>query len=61
MALPSSMGMRPTLDTAWPTMPINTATAMEITTQMEAIRRESFSSSSCRMAIKRTRIWGIPK
>ena len=61
VALPSSMGMRPTLDTAWPTMPINTATAMEITTQMEAIRRESFSSSSCRMAIKRTRIWGIPK
>ena len=40
---------------------IKIATAMEITTQTEAIRRESFSSFSSRIAMKRTRICGMPK
>ena len=61
VALPSREGMRPAAETAWPTMPMNTATAMEMTTQLAAMRRESFSSSSWRMAIKRTRMWGMPK
>ena len=61
VALPSRKGMRPAAETARPTMPMNTATPMEITTQTEAIRRDSFSSFSSRMAIKRTRIWGMPK
>ena len=42
-------------------MPMRTATPMEMTTQTEAMRRESFSSFSSRMAMKRTRMWGIPK
>ena len=46
---------------ALPTMPINTATAMEITTHTDATLRESFSLLSSSIAIKRSRICGIPK
>ena len=53
--------MRPALDTALPIMPMHTATVMEMTTHTEAMRRDSFSSSSFRMAMKRTRMWGMPK
>ena len=57
----ASRGTRPALVMALPTMPINTATAMEITTHTLAIRRLSLSLSSSSMAIKRSRIWGMPK
>ena len=40
---------------ARPTIPMNTATAREITTHTMAMRRERFSSSSLRIAIKRSR------
>ena len=60
-ALPSSTGMRPALDTLLPIMPMHTATVMEITTHTAAMRRDSFSSFSSRMAMKRTRMWGMPK
>ena len=42
-------------------IPTQNCLLAHVTTQMEAIRRESFSSSSWRMAIKRTRMWGMPK
>ncbi len=61
VALPSRKGTRPAAETAWPTMPMNTATPMEITTQVPAMRRERVSSFSSRMAMKRTRMWGMPK
>ena len=34
---------------------------MEMTTQMVAMRREVFSLSSSSMAMKRSRMWGMPK
>ena len=46
---------------ALPTRPMMMATAMEITTQEVATRRESFSFFSSSMAMKRTRMWGMPK
>ena len=46
---------------ALPTTPMKMATAMEITTQMEATRRDRVSFSSSSMAINRSRMWGIPK
>ena len=58
---PSSTGMSPPLDMASPTIPIRTATAMEITTHTDATLRESFSLLSSSIAIKRSRMWGMPK
>ena len=46
---------------ALPTTPMMMATPMEMTTQLVAMRRDSFSSFSSRMAMKRTRMWGMPK
>ena len=42
-------------------IPMKMATAMEITTQTEAILLEIVSSFSLRMPMKRSRICGIPK
>ena len=42
-------------------MPMKTAMPMEITTQTEAMRREVASSFSSRIAMKRSRMWGMPK
>ena len=41
--------------------PFVTATAMEITTQLVATRRESLSFFSSSMAMNRSRMWGMPK
>ncbi len=46
---------------AEPTIPMKTATPSEMTTQMEAIRREVLSWLSLRMAMNRSSTWGIPK
>ena len=46
---------------ALPTTPMNTATAMEITTQVVATRREIVSFFSSSIAINRSRMCGIPK
>ena len=61
LALPSSGATAPTLVIPLPTTPINTATAMEMTTHTVAMRRLTFSLFSSSMAIKRSRMWGIPK
>ena len=44
-----------------PTMPMDTAAAMEMTTQTMATRRESFSSFSERIPMNRSSTWGMPK
>ena len=46
---------------ALPIMPISTAMPMEITTQMEATRRERDSFCGSSIAMNRSKIWGIPK
>ena len=61
LALPSSAATAPTLVIPLPTTPMNTATAMEMTTHTVAMRRLTFSLFSSSMAIKRSRMWGIPK
>ena len=60
-ALLPRKGMLPALVTARPMTPMAMAMAMEITTQTVAMRRERFSSFSSRMAMKRRRMWGMPK
>ena len=42
-------------------MPMAMAMNMEMATHTEAMRREVVSSFSSRMAMKRRRMWGIPK
>ena len=46
---------------ARPTMPMNTATAREMSTQTVAMRRDCASSRSERMAMNRSSTCGIPK
>ena len=46
---------------AEPTTPMKMATAIEMNTQVVATRREICSLFSSSMAMKRSRIWGIPK
>ena len=60
-ALVGRKGIFPAAETLRPTMPMRIATNMEITTHTEAMRRETFSFSSSSMAIKRSRMWGMPK
>ena len=57
----SGMAMTPALAMLKPTMPMTTAMPREITTQTEPTRRESFSLVSSPMAMKCSRMWGIPK
>ena len=59
--LPSRMGMIPTLDMLYPITPINTATAMEMTTHTVAILLDIFSLFSSSIAINLSKIWGMPK
>ena len=59
--LDENMGIPPATEAPYPMMPIRMATNMEMTTQMDAIRRDVLSLSSWLMAMKRRRIWGIPK
>ena len=42
-------------------MPISRAAHIEITTQTDATRLESLSFLSSSMAMKRSRMWGMPK
>ena len=58
---PVRVGMTPALDMDRPTTPMKTATAREMTTQMDATRRDRLSLRSSSMAMKRSRTWGIPK
>ena len=44
-----------------PTMPMMMEAVMAMTTQTVAMRRLSTSFFSSSMAIKRSRMWGIPK
>ena len=44
-----------------PTMPMTMDAAMAMTTQTVAMRRLSTSFFSSSMAMKRSRMWGIPK
>ena len=57
----ASAGSLPAASTPRPTTPMMMAAAMEIATHTEATRREVFSSFSSRMAMNRSRMWGIPK
>lgn len=57
----ASCSSAPALVMALPTNPMVMATPIEITTHEEATRRESFSFFSSSMAIKRTKMWGMPK
>ena len=58
---PSSAPSAPTLVSALPMMPIRIATPMAMTTQTVATRRDSLSLFSSSIAIKRSRMCGIPK
>ena len=60
-ALPVRNGSFPAADTLYPITPMDTAMNMEITTHTVARRRDWFSSFSLRIAMKRSRICGIPK
>ena len=51
----------PTLVMPRPTMPMTMDAVMAMTTQTVAMRRLSTSSFSSSMAMKRSRMWGIPK
>ena len=51
----------PTLVMPRPTMPMTMDAAMAMTTQTVAMRRLSTSFFSSSMAMKRSRMWGIPK
>ena len=42
-------------------MPMTTAAVREMTTQIMAMRRERLMRERLLMAIKRVRMWGIPK
>ena len=46
---------------ALPIIPIRMATPMAMTTQIEAMRRETLTLFLSSIAIKRRRMWGIPK
>ena len=59
--VPSRAGTAPTFVMPSPIIPISTATAMEITTQMDATLLEIFSLLSSSIAINRSKICGIPK
>ena len=56
-----SCSMAPAFVMPLPTTPINTATPMEMTTQVVATRRERASFFSSSIAMKRSRMWGMPK
>ena len=58
---PVSTSIYPCLLKVYPIIPINTATAIEITTQIVAILLESFILFSSLIAIKRKSTCGIPK
>ena len=58
---PVSVTSAPALVMARPTTPMNTPTNSEMTTQEDAIRRESLSFFSSSIAMKRSRMCGIPK
>ena len=60
-ALVARKGTLPAAVTLLPMMPMHTAMNMEITTQIVAMRRDWLSSFSSRMAIKRSRMCGMPK
>ena len=60
-ALVPSIGMPPATDTLYPMTPMSMATAMESRAHVEAMRRETLISLSSRMAMKRSRMCGIPK
>ena len=51
----------PTLVMPRPTMPMTMDAVMAMTTQTVAMRRLSTSFFSSSMAMKRSRMWGIPK
>ena len=57
----AGIAIAPVLTMPKPTMPITTATPSEMTTQTVAMRRLKLSLSSSPMAIKCSRMWGIPK
>ena len=56
-----NIGIEPATEAPYPMIPIRMATHMEISTHTVAIRRESTSFFSSSIAMKRRRIWGIPK
>ena len=55
------IAIAPALTMPKPTMPIMTAAPREMTTQMEAMRRLKFSLLSLPMAMKCSRMCGMPK
>ena len=59
--LPPRLGIAPAAVIPRPTIPMKIATLIEITTHTDAIRLESFSFLSSPIAMKRSRICGIPK
>ena len=58
---PARLSSAPALVMARPTMPMNTATNSETMTQEVATRRDSLSFFSSSMAMKRSRMCGMPK
>ena len=56
-----SRSSAPLFTAAQPMIPIRIATAIEIVTHTVAIRREVFSFFASSIAMKRSRMWGIPK
>ena len=60
-ALEVKVSSFPAAETPHPIIPMRIATNMEMTTHTEAIRRDKPSLFSSSIAIKRRRIWGIPK
>ena len=61
VSLPLSCGTILALLSVRPTTPISTAIPIAITTHTDATRRDSFSFFSSSIAIKRSRMCGIPK
>ena len=53
--------MAPLAIIALPIKPMAIAINIEITTQLQAIRREALSLFGCSIAMKRRSTWGIPK